>query len=142
MKRLSVFLLATAGLLVTVTAAFAVTSWNRNIDWNVSPVAEFEMFQDAALTIPFPSGSSVDIGDPGTGSYSETYYFNNVGNVDIKITGEIDMSGSESTADVSWIPGSQIIVLLDSNGSITLTLENFTVGSGGCTVTFSCVEAP
>lgn len=135
MKRKIAVFLATAALLIFIGTAYALDTWDHTLQWNKTASATFNVFSDAAMNTPWSPGGTENITDPNL-PFTETYYIANTGNVPITVTASLTFNGA-SHADVLWAPGNQVNITVGSNANMTLTLANFTVGSGSCHLSLS-----
>lgn len=119
---------------MTIAVCFGLASWNRPITWNIPESKEFAVYKDAALTTAWSSGEPLGLGDHPQ-PYNETYYIKNIGNVAINVTALCTFF--QGNATVSWSPSNEITIAKGCNGSITIILENFSVGSGSCSVSLA-----
>jgi len=132
MNKMKIFpFLLVLALLSGITLAYGSTvGWNHSYDWNKPTVLSIAVFTDSALTVPYVSGgtSSINASQP----YTEVFYIKNTGNVDVLVTATAISSG----VTVAWIPSDSVEIAVGTHDTLTLTLSNFQVGAGSCTISF------
>lgn len=117
-----IFAVAMICLVASSIAAFALTQWTHDYTWTITS-RSFEVYTDNTYLTQWNSGINENLGlDPAT--KVQTFYFNNTGNVAVKISVEGE---TLLGALASWTPDKFITLTSTGQlGNLTLTLSSFT----------------
>jgi hypothetical protein len=120
-KLQKIFVVAIICLLVSTITVYALTTWTHTFTWTVTN-RSFEVYTDASYTTKW-NDELTDFLGTDLATEVQIFYFNNSGNVPVKISAsDIMLLG----ASVSWDTRSITLTNTGDHGTMTLTINSFT----------------
>jgi len=118
----------------------AVTNWGQTIGWNINSDTNFAIYDSAISGTEISTPATLDLGTPSDPTVIN-YYIQNNGNVPITVTGDIVFNSGSATVTWNPVTGTVTVPVGTARAQITLTLTDFSVGTGEAVVSFASAEA-